>query len=201
MAGESKAALYKASDEENAEPLRDMTGDNYTLIPALLPGERRHVRLRWDPVDNSGDYAIEVVADTLHALVESDKTNNTATTSINVRTKSKLKPGELMVARGEGEGEIMLLAEVANLGETAARRVTVNFYKSEEQTDENKIAEVLVDRVPPEETVDALYRWQIDLEEEDLSELNPTFTVALKGSQMRVSSVAEESDESGEDEH
>lgn len=192
MARESKAALFLAADEKNAEPLRNITDNDYMDVPALKPGEQIPIRLRWDPVDNAGEYEIKVLADALEGLLEPDKSNNAATIPLYVRTKSKLKPGDLRVVQGDRKGELVLLAKVSNLGETAAQRVTVNFYKSEDQTSENKIAEVPIDWLPPGESVEAGYRWEIDLEQEDLTKLKPTFTVALKGSQMRVSSVAED---------
>ncbi len=187
-----EAGLFLDESFEHGEVLRDMTGSDLISVAPIAPGESRNIRLRWDPADNAGRYEIFARIDASDRLIESDKSNNSLPIPLHVREKADLEPGELIVGRGQERGDVVLIAKVANKGETDAKSVSVSFYESRQQTEENKIAEVLLDRVPAGETAEAVHVWQVRDLDSLSEEMAITFTVALKGSQMRASSVVDE---------
>lgn len=182
--------LYKSDDVGNLNPMRDMTPGDHGHCEPLAPGAKRTVRLRWDPYQNSGDQNLRVVADPDHFIPEVREDNNEQALSIHVRTKSKLKPGELKIGRGKTPGTYVFLAEVANSGETDSHHVTVNFYLSQTQNADTKIGEGLIDHVPANGSAAATFEWSPRREDVERADFAPSFTLALKGSQQRVSSVA-----------
>lgn len=181
--------LYAEDEETFEKPLRNITSSQAHEVGPLKPGERRPFRLRWDPTSNAGTYSIVVAVDPRGVVVESNKENNSAKVPIRVRTKMKLVSGN--ISWTESAGEMVLTAQVLNMGETDAGQVMVNFYASPEQKEEGKIGEVLVPRVPAGQTVDAVLVWDYGTREITRETFHPSFTMALKGSLMRVSSVAE----------
>jgi len=184
-------ALFKAEDIELKESLRNVTGPDAVAVEPLAPGERRAVRLRWDPSKNAGRYEIALRTDSGRVVPEPDKANNRVTIPMQVRTKSRLYIGDIAMKPGATPNEFLLSGIVGNSGETDARRVAVFFFRSPEQSNATRIGEVLLDRVPAGGTATATMKWVVDPMREDVTKLKPSFAAALKGSLMRISSIAE----------
>lgn len=190
---EVEAGLYRPEDSGFNDPLRDMTQRrNLTTIAPLHPGEERRVRLRWDPFRNAGNYDLLLVIDPLGAAFEPNRENNVATVNLDVKTKWDLVTGSIRVARSEAPNTLLLVAQVGNSGETDARQVTVNFYRSREQGKESLLGEKLLDRVPGESLETVIFEWEVSAEDLETTTFDPSFSIALKGSQRRVSSITEE---------
>jgi len=177
--------LYK-----DGAPLRDMTRRRPPMLPALDPGTSHTLRLRHDPWKNAGDYAIEVVVDREGLQAESRRDNNSAALALKVLRKWKLRPG-VLVAEPSAKGDyVRLTAEVGNSGEVDARGVTVTLYRSGRQTDEGRIVEIPLDRVEALTTRTVTFDWYPGPDDATPGIQTPSFTVSLKGSQQRISSVA-----------
>ncbi len=190
-----QASLHRIKDGVRvATALRNIPGNDHIDVNPIRPGEKRAIQLRWDPENNAGDYNIALAIDSNDVVAEPDKKNNEAAIPLHVRTKSRLAIGNLSFRQSENPGELILLAEVGNLGETDASRVLVNFYKQQKQTEENLIGEVVIDRISAGRKTLAEYTWQVDVSREEFKTLEPSFAVSLKGSLMRASSVADESE-------
>jgi hypothetical protein len=173
----------------STEPLRDMTAFNVRTLPALLPGERRNLAWRWDPFENAGLNQIEVVIDPDGKLADLDRSNNTASAEVVVRTKWKLEPAGVALAVDEKAKTASLVATIRNRGETDAARVSVVFYGAGSiQNETTRLGDVLIDRIPAGESATATFNVPPDRLPLP-SDFNPTFVVSLKGSQQRTSSV------------
>ena len=187
-------SLFHGDDEALEEPLPDLTSVRDYRFTALLPGEQRPFRLRWDPMDNAGEYAIRVVADPEERLALRSRTAAGALIPLSVRTKARLVTGDVLIGEGDTENSMRLVAEVGNTGETDARQVVVNFYYAQDQREDTKVGEVLVRRVPAGSTELVEFVWEPDREEiaRLVEPVQPSFTIALRGSLQRVSSVIEQ---------
>ena len=178
---------------EDAERLGDLTSSRPYRFTSMLPGEERPFRLRWDPMNNAGEYEIRVVADPDGQLPLRERELAEATVPLRVRTKANLVTGDMLIGEGETENALRLAAEVANTGGTDARLVAVNFYYAQEQREETKVGEVIVERVPAGSTELVEFLWEPDREEAErlVEPVQPSFTIALRGSLQRVSSVVD----------
>ncbi len=186
-----EVALYRASDVELKSPLRNHIARPELIVAPLSPGETRKVRLRWDPVENAGNQHIVVVADPKENTIDTNRENNRTSLKFKVKTKSRLVPGDLLVGQVPGTSKLRLVAKVKNTGETDSSSVAVNFYRTQEQKSEDLLGEIVVDEVPAGKTVDISYDWDVKDEMDNLKEAKPSFTVSLKGSLMRTSSVSD----------
>ncbi len=185
------ATLFR-DDGGGRRTLRDLTARQATTIAPLLPGESRLVTLRWDPVDNAGEYEIALEIDPKLQRPDRDRSNQRAFIPMKVRTKSRLALGGLVAEPGRDPGTVVLRGTVRNLGQTPARRVAVYFYSAPEQNDETFIGEVLVDEIPGEGSETAVIEWKAPKETREAETFAPSFAVALKGSLMRVSSATDD---------
>lgn len=158
-------------------------------IPALEAGAEYPFRVRWDPFNESGSLRFWVRADGEGRVMESNKTNNDRILSVFVRTGWKLEIAGLDMKRGEA-ANILLKARVRNTGETAAQRVSVRFYSRAPQTEENFLAEVIIPRIPPRSTAEAEFLWDVSQLPATM-QVQPNFSIALKGSLQRISSLTE----------
>jgi Peptidase family C25/CARDB len=188
----SNIGLFKENTTDFRTPLRNIPGKPLLKIPSLYPGEKKNMQLRWDPIDNAGFYDILVKIDPENLNPESNKENNLMQIPLNVRSKMKLATNGITVEQGKSPGTVQLVASVRNDGETDAPRVAVYFYRTKEQTQENFIGETLIDRIPALSEEKVIYTWSLIGEKNNLDILDPSFTVALKGSLMRSSSVADQ---------
>lgn len=184
-----RAALFAADDDTQRNALRSLAGQPRDRLPGLLPGERTTFRLRWDPLDNRRAEAIQLLVDSEKSLVESDKAGNVVHVPVEIKSTWRLQPERIVVRRGR-PGTLVLTAIFSNVGETDAQRVSVFFFADSEQSEENRLGEVLVERVRAGETLEVPFEWDLAGWDPDV-ERNPSFTLALKGSLQRVSSVAD----------
>jgi hypothetical protein len=163
-------------------------------LQRLAPGRTQPVTMRWDPMNNLGRKIIylQLNASPGDALT-SDATRlvpitieglSKAKLSIR-RTWAEATPAEQTVNR------IRLFAEVHNAGQTEARHVMVSFFRSAQQTPENKLSEVELDRIEGGKSVQATYTWRYESGKDIVrgGQLpKPTVQVWLKGSSQRLSS-------------
>jgi hypothetical protein len=179
-------------DDRETPParLRDITTRTPPQIPVLKPGEEHAVRLRWDPFRNSGKYAIRLSIDAEDEIPDANRANNDVAIPLQVRGKWRLDPGPLKAARGADGQSLMLAAQVGNSGETDARNVVVTFYRSQQQNESTRIGEVVLERVRAGVLENALLEWRPTRAEIESGDLRPSFTVSLRGSLQRASSVA-----------
>ena len=186
-----RVCLFDNDPAQGGRPLFDYTGKPEREVSHLKPQTTKIVRLRWDPIKNSGKNIIFVKADSSELLAESNENNNTASVEIYVRTKAKLITDGIEIRQTEKEKEDLiahLVAKVRNEGETEAKNVCVRFFKSKIQTPETTIGETLYPRIEPGETAEIDFIWQLK-EEEAKFTYRPSFQVFLKGSSQRFSSV------------
>jgi len=186
--------LYDEDPEKGGKLLFNYVSNADHTIPHLRPGETCRVRLRWDPVKNSGRRKVFVKVDSSDRISETDESNNTAVVSLYVRTKADLRPTGIDIMQTPEEKEQLiahLAASVENRGETEARNVSVRFFKGKVQTPETMIGETTIPKIDPGETVQTDHIWELT-EEEARFTYRPTYQVFLKGSSQRLSSVDEE---------
>lgn len=157
--------------------------------PALAPGENRRIQLRWDPTRNAGTRRLAVLVDPFLELPDANPNNNRLEATLHVRSKWKLVPRGLTVANWT-QDSVTLLARIANEGETAARYVVVAFYPDDNFSRENRLAEVLRERIEPGETAEFEYIWHFRPEDR-ARPARPAFQAYIKGSMLRVSNIGE----------
>jgi hypothetical protein len=184
-------ALMPYSDDDTSltQPLRDLARSPGRDLAAMKPRETRSFRLRWDPAGVSGNRTIVLAIDPSGASADGNPSNNRVSVPLSIRSKARLVPAGLRLERGENGASIVLHASVSNPGETDSKPVVVNFHRSGQQTDDTKIGEVILPRVPAGSTVEAVYTWDTTGMVIDQATFSPSFSLALKGSLMRVSSV------------
>lgn len=184
-----RAGLFAADDAQFKSALDNMAGREAVEIPALAPGDAWPLRLRWDPVRNLGVESIVLAVDPSATLLERSRENNRAAIPLDIKSSWRLAPRGI-TARPRDEASIVLVAKVANLGETDARRVAVQFYADEQQTPDNLVGETIVDVVPANGEIEVEYLW--DVRGWDLKKARrPSFVIAIKGSLQRTSSVTQ----------
>jgi hypothetical protein len=188
----TRVGLFPEGDLARVRDLRSLAGQPLDTIPPLAPGDSHPFRVRWDPFDNLGTEAIQVVADADFLLVESDRANNVVRVPVEIRSRWKLGArGMELQPNVPARGYVTLVARVANTGETDARRVTVRFYSQEDQIEEHFIGEGFVERIPAGEVAHIPLVWSLDGVDLGVPR-RPSFTVQLKGSLQRLSSVTDE---------
>ncbi|MEO8376974.1 MAG: C25 family cysteine peptidase, partial [Candidatus Sumerlaeota bacterium] len=183
--------LYAATDTKLSTPLRNLASASLYTLAALKPGEKRVFTLRWDPKDDAGEQQIVAVVDTGFLNIETQRDNNRATALFHVRTKTKLASGTMIVENTADLTYVKLIAQVSNLGETDSRPISVTFYNSQTQSDDTKLGEVIVQSVAAGQTQEVPMEVSLASFSSDPSKFQPSFTIALKGSLMRVSSVTQ----------
>jgi len=185
--------LYDNDPDSGGKPLFDYTATPEKLITRLEAGETRTVRLRWDPIKNSGENKLFIKVDTANTVAEINKSNNTAIITIHVRTKANLKPLVIEIRQTDKEREALiahLVARVRNDGETEAKNVSIRFFKEKSQAPDTLIGETLIPYIAPGEIGETDYVWHLT-EEEAHFIYHPTFQAFLRGSSQRFSSVEE----------
>lgn len=190
MVSNSTIGLYSDSPAGPQDPLPNMAGPSELQIPALERGATWDFTLRWDPADEVGATSMWMVIDGRDQLAESEKEFNIAKLNLTFRSKWELRAGQIGLRRGADRDSVVLVAPVANDGETDAQRVAVRFFRSTEQTPQNFLGEVLVPRLPAESVQNVEYVWRLSPEDR-AAKVRPSFTVSLKGSLQRISSATE----------
>lgn len=189
----ARIGIYDNEPERGGKPLFNYMADSEYNLSYLAPLKTRIIRLRWDPVNNSGERHIFIKADTQNKLAELDEGNNMAEVTIRVRTKADLKPMGIEKRQTPQEKQSLitrLVAKVRNNGETEGKNVSVRFYKGKVQTEATMIGETLIPRIDPGETAETEIEWKLT-EEEARFTYKPTYQVFLKGSAQRLSNVEE----------
>jgi hypothetical protein len=190
MVSTSTICLYSDSPDGPQDPLPSRAGPSEVQIPALERGATWDFTLRWDPNDEVGPTSIWMVIDGKDQLAESEKEFNIAKLNLVFRSKWKLRAGQIGLRRGADRDSVVLVAPVANDGETDAQRVAVRFFRSTEQTPQNFLGEVLLPRLPANSLQNVEYVWRLSPEDRT-AKVRPSFTVSLKGSLQRISSATE----------
>ncbi|MCD6384689.1 hypothetical protein J7M23_02825, partial [Candidatus Sumerlaeota bacterium] len=186
-------AAYDNDPAKGGHKLPDFTGQTASkFISYLAPHSETTLRLRWDPVKNQGKKTIWVKVDASENVFEEREDNNTAYAEIYVKKKAILRPGGIFLKPQTPEekrkGILRLQAVVKNTGETDARNIFVEFFKTEEHTPENMIGKVFIPCVKAGGKEVAEIEWQIKPEERHLK-VRPSYRIFLKGSLQRISSI------------
>lgn len=187
----SRIAAFQITGEAGRrERLRNLSVSREESVPPLPPGGRARARTRWDPAANLAIDRIEVVADAGKESADADRSNNAAESKLRVRRKWQLTPGRMEVTRGEGNA-LRLIAKIRNSGESPAHYVVAAFYLDTDHTPENRLGEVMKERIEPGETAEFLFDWK--LQPSDVGRtVRPSFEAYIKGSLLRVSSASGE---------
>ncbi len=186
-----KICLYDNDPEKGGKTLFNYSGSPLLNIPHLRAGATKIIRLRWDPVKNSGSKDAFIKVDTLNRIPERDEENNLAVIHLYIRTKAQLKPAGIEICQTPQERKkliVHLIARVENKGETEAKNVSVAFFRGKIQSRKTFLGETLIPRINPGETAETDFIWKVT-EREARFTYRPTFQVFLKGSTQRLSSV------------
>lgn len=182
-------------DGPGGESLPDAMGTARRDVPRLAPGRRAAVEMRWDPFDNVGANKIQIRLDP-GTGIPSNPAEQVVAFEITALTKASFKVNRTWAEAGRNDilaNRINLFAEVANNGQTDARRVMVSFYKGTTQTLQTEIGQVELDRIPGVGKTRAHYVWNFQpgadyTEGQPLPQ--PTVRVWLRGSSQRFSSTS-----------
>ncbi len=174
---------------ENDQPLKSFAGQPQSNIPALSPGETWPFRVRWDPFNNLQTETVRLSLDHRKTALDLNRSNGILDVSVDIRSKWKLVPLGTRIEPGS-QSHVRLIAGIENAGETDARRVVITFYGDTEQIEENLLGEELVELIPAGERIEVPFEW--DVRNQDLQQKRaPSFSIAIKGSLQRTSSVTE----------
>ncbi len=192
-------AAFDGNPNEKGRILRNVIHNRARhTLPYLAPNSRTNIRLRWDPVKNQGYQTLWFKADSNNSVPEKNADNNSAAARLYVKEKAKLQPGGILMKpqteQEKEKGIIRLQAAVQNRGETAARNIFVEFFKTEEQTPENLIGKSFIPEIQPGEQKLAVISWEIKSEERH-QKVRPTYRIFLKGSLQRISSISDGDDD------
>ncbi|MBN1902142.1 hypothetical protein JW926_12530 [Candidatus Sumerlaeota bacterium] len=194
----ARIGLYDKEPENGGKPLFNYMTDSEYNLSWLAPAKTKTIRLRWDPVNNSGEQRIYFKADSQNRVAELEEENNLAHLKIRVRTKADLKPMGMEIRQTPEEKKALiarLVAKVKNNGETEAKNVSVRFFKGKVQTEATRIGETLIPRIDPGETAETVMEWKLTGEDARFT-YKPTYQVFLKGSSQRLSHVEETEEQS-----
>lgn len=159
------AMLFDDRPDHNARPLTNALHETRIPLPALAPGNRTSLSLRWDPVRNAGAKTIWIyVGNGLPSQVDFNP-DVMKSLEVTARTKADLEIGRIWSEADERDrkyNRVTLNLEVRNEGQTEARDIVVSFYRSDIQIPENLLGEVMLDQVPAEGSTVASYTWNYD---------------------------------------
>ncbi|MCX8038693.1 MAG: hypothetical protein N3D11_16895, partial [Candidatus Sumerlaeia bacterium] len=184
--------VFEGDPARGGHPLRTVNEVSTTKeIPFLDPGQTATVEFRWDPFHNAGRRVLYFRVDGEGRITESNKTNNVTSRTLNVLTKGKLATRKLDVKIPSFEemrqGIRPLGATVANEGETTVTQVLVDIYIGVKQTPENKIGEVLIEKIGPKSEFEAMLYWKPTQEQYQRAAREKfSFNARLRGSTQRV---------------
>ncbi len=180
--------LFPEDSNDYLVPLRSLADHPNETIPMLLPNEVATFKLRWDPPKSTKFESINVYVDGKQSIVESDRQNNIHRVPITINSTWDLSAEGIQIQPSQ-PGFLKLIARIHNSGGTDAKKVVVKFYKTDIQSTDNLIAELLVDRISKQSTIDVSYEW--DITNMDMDQwLKPSFSINLLGSLQRISSVS-----------
>ena len=157
----------------------------------LAPGGATTVTVRWDPFRNAGARTVRLTAAGPEDLMERDTENNTADTTVRVRTKHKLVPAGIRALPLTDEDRrlrrVRIAATVANQGESPATGVRVVFHAGRRPEPDNRLGDVMLDEVPAGASREAVFEHALKPEDQGRA-FEFSYTIALKGSAQRVAS-------------
>ena len=183
--------------DDSSKMLRSKVVNKDSGSNDIKPGESQTFTIRWDPTENAGLHKIYFRANPLQINGEKDNANNIAYKELKVKTKINLVAGKLerfQTPEDVVNLRLKLRAEIENTGETDAVGVVVNYYKYNEQTDENLIGRTDVDVIKGGEEKIVEYVWQIDRKDADVK-FKPSFNVGLRSSSQISQGYAEPPEE------
>lgn len=133
---------YEGNPKKGGKLLSNMASWDFPIIDSLPPYTSKKVRLRWDAFNNAGDKEIFVVIDPHDYIKEEKEDNNMAFIKFHVNTKPNLiilhkEVVKQSIEEFQKSRTATLLAKIANIGESDAKNVVVQFYNILE--DETKI--------------------------------------------------------------
>ncbi len=149
--GQVTVSLYvTVDDEERGEQEPAAT----TTIPTIAVGGSAKGSFDWDTADVAvGDYELAVV---IHTIGDTDKTNNEASQSIEIRNWLIIKNVSPTSAEAVTGGTVNFTAQVENVGQDEVTGVTVGLYESRGN---EALASATIDSVAAGDTEDASIQW------------------------------------------
>lgn len=184
------AALYDKDPGSGGRQLPSEMGNGKARIDMLKPGERREIHLRWDPFNNAGEQEFWIALNSGRSRDASLDSDVKLMHSVRVRSKAALARGKTwMEPNPDVEGAYLLFGEVLNTGETAAHDVVVIFYRSSLKIEENRLSEVILDRVEADQTKVAIVNWVPDPDKDFVpgtEQPEPLHEIRLRGSHQRI---------------
>lgn len=190
------AGLFDGLPKKNGRPLFSQIGAVRPKELPLEPGEKREINLRWDPFKNAGWKSIWIGLDPGRDVGSSTGSELVSENNIHVRTKYILYRGKTTYDKKEIEGKThyYVLGEVINGGETEAKNVVVQFFRSSVLTPENRIGpEHLIPSIGPKSSVTGRGEWTPDPTKDFLPGVDqpaPAHVIHIKYSQRRISRLS-----------
>ncbi|MBN1477118.1 hypothetical protein JXA47_10225, partial [Candidatus Sumerlaeota bacterium] len=186
---------------ESGQRLRSRTEPRHDEIPSLRAGESLGLTLRWDPLHETGDQEIRVVADGEGTVVESDETNNTLPLSTVIRTGEDVR-----FTRAVGWHDVQvtppaitLTSQISNFGETDGLNCVVTWYADRDRTE--PIGQTPIDVIRAGATLPVEFRWEMSPEHAERQrageDFSPTCDLGVRSGLRRV--IPEEGLERGEE--
>jgi hypothetical protein len=177
------------TDPLRPEPILARPQRIFPRLPLMAPHSSSTLRLRWDPFANSGECTVRITAKVGSTNADANPDNNTAEVSFRVRTKWRLRRGQVGVIPPTQEDiqarQLRFAARLHNDGETDAHSVRVTFYATPERTPASRLGEVLVDRISANNHADAVLIYNMKPGDETRS-FSPTAEAVLRGSAQRL---------------
>ena len=184
----------KNPTEKGAQKIKRAFTDGEPPSYTLKPGESKTLNIRLDPWKNAGKNSYWIKIDSSDYFIETNEENNIAQIKFKARSKYNLKPGSISIEKTEEKRKIKLNITIINDGESDAYNVLASIFRSTEQTNENKMGEVLIPQIPPQTQITVPYFHYIT--DEDIksmrannNQLIVTYQIGLKGSLQRISST------------
>lgn len=170
------------------EPLANQINRPQPLVN-LPAGSSETVRLRWDPFQNAGHNRIELRATSIYQTPDANDADNQVEITVPVRTKEKLRKGQLSVlpltAEDRAKSQIRIAAEVANDGQTDAHGLRVRVLDAAKPGAEELLGEADLDEVPAGKSARAVVVYPLKPGEEN-RKFQMRFEVQKKGSRQRL---------------
>jgi len=112
------------------EPFFGETYIGSALVPAIEAGGTAQATILWNTLNFTGTIPVRVIADPFNRMAEISETNNSVTTTLQIRTRPDLYFSDITLSNTEPvEGEsVMVTLQVRNAGQTSAGAQDVALY-------------------------------------------------------------------------